>query len=138
MEEIFGYDIIEGQYVVNEQEAEVVKYYAEKYVEYSDNPPQEVIQAVFEELKERGGRKKITLEMAREQAKLSEKLYEFLFQEIREKFGEIIEKGLHKLIHRSSYFDAIANKKDKPVFVGESKPIIDIETFEKVKALSYE
>ena len=54
MSEILGYTRVNGNLEVNETEAKIVRFYFDKTIEYSDNPPQELVFAVMEEYECRG------------------------------------------------------------------------------------
>lgn len=51
---LFGYENVEGKFVANEAEVEIIRYIFDKYNEYTDNPPAVLIQEVIEECEERG------------------------------------------------------------------------------------
>ena len=66
----FGYDLVNGELVINEDEAKIAKYTFAKQKEYTDNPPEELVQAVIERYESRG--EEITYEDAKLKVSYSE------------------------------------------------------------------
>ena len=50
----FGYDFINGEFVVNQKQSKVVEFIYEKFIEYSTNPPRDLVEAVMEQATARG------------------------------------------------------------------------------------
>lgn len=92
MEKIFGYDIKDGKYVINEKEAEVVRFVFQKEVEYAEEPPEELVLNVIEEYEVDG--KTISYERAKKQVS-SYQIQRYIVKEIKEKFSSCFEqKGM--------------------------------------------
>ena len=89
MEKIFGYDIKDGKYVINEQEAEVVRFYYQKHAEYAEEPPEELVRNVIEEYEEDG--RVIAYEEAKKEVS-GYQLRHYIAKEIKEKFSSCFEQ----------------------------------------------
>lgn len=90
MKRPFGYDIVDGKLVVNEQEMEVVRFIYSRQEEYHQNPPKELVEIVYKE--ERHFDKKFTMEMAREKAKGDSRILIYVTNDVNEKFGHILKR----------------------------------------------
>lgn len=87
IEKIFGYDYVDGKYVINKQEAEIVKFITDRFDYYSENPPQDIVEAVYEENKEFDD--KYTMEQAYEAAKHNYRILYRVIDETNTEFGKI-------------------------------------------------
>lgn len=87
----FGYDLVNEELVINEAEAKIIRYTFTKQREYTDNPPEELVQNVIERYKDRG--KKITYEDAKLEVSYSEILY-YITKEVNNnpEFAETLKK----------------------------------------------
>lgn len=50
----YGYDIIKGKLVINEDESKVVRWIFERYLAYSENPPEELLKTAIKRARSRG------------------------------------------------------------------------------------
>lgn len=91
MEKIFGYDIKDGKYVINEKEAEVVRFYYQKHAEYTEEPPEELVRNVIEEYEADG--REITFEEAKTEVSAYQ-IRSYIVKEIQETFGESFEQSM--------------------------------------------
>jgi len=91
MEKVFGYDFIDGKLVVNEQEAEVVRFVFQKHEEYMEEPPEELVRNVIEEYEADG--KEITFEEAKKEVKYDQ-ILDYIAREVRETFGKNVEQSM--------------------------------------------
>lgn len=89
MKKVFGYDIKDGKYVINEAEAEVVRFIFEKHEEYSKEPPEELVLNVMEECEAEG--RAITYEKAKKEVS-SFQIKCYIAKEIKEKFSSCFEQ----------------------------------------------
>lgn len=64
---IFGYSVIDGKPIINEQESTIVKWIYERYFSYSENPPVELVETAMKQPKHRG---KLSKDMPYSEAKL--------------------------------------------------------------------
>lgn len=87
----FGYDLVNGELVINEDEAKSIKYAYAKQEEYTDNPPQELVDRVLEIARERG--EKLTYEEAKERVSYSD-ILDYIVREINSnaEFAETLKK----------------------------------------------
>ena len=93
----FGYDLVNGNLVINEEEAKILKYLYEKQEEYTDNPPKELVDRVLEIARERG--EELTYEEAKERVSYSA-ILEYITREmnLNEEFIKIIKKEHSQLL----------------------------------------
>ena len=92
MENLLGYDYVDGKLVINEDEAKIVKYLYVKLEEYTENPPQELVEHVLERAREDG--EELTYEEAKERVTLSA-ILEYITREMNsnEEFIAILKKS---------------------------------------------
>lgn len=135
MGEIFGYDCVNGKLVVNEEEAAVVKFIVKRQEEYLTNPPEELVQIVFEEMISRDKRRKITIKQAREKAKDDSRIMFYVTRDVAQEFGEEMLARINKKMYQSAafplkdYSEKLQQSLEKP-----HELILDRETFNKVQA----
>lgn len=127
VELVFGYDVTNAGLVVNEAEAEVVKYIFAKSQEYTTNPPSVLVQEVIGEYASRG--EEITSEEAAGKVPYA-RITCIIEDEVKEKWPEQYEMMLQKQNHNRVIFE---RRELKSHVSGE--PIIDRETWEKAQAI---
>lgn len=118
---VFGYDVTEAGLVVNEAEAEVVRYIFDKNDEYSSNPPAELVQEVIDEHKSRGD--EITADEAAKRVS-HQRITSLIEDEVKEKWPEQFESMVSKRAHNRSLHERRNS---------HLEPIIDHETWQKVQ-----
>ena len=121
MKNLLGYDYVDGKLVINEDEAKIVKYLYTKLEEYTENPPQELVERVLEIAREKG--EELTYEEAKE----------------RVTYGAIL-KYITKEMNLNEEFIAILKKSSSHSFCGQFKntnstdePIINKEDWDKAQ-----
>ncbi len=127
----FGYDEVDGKLVVNQEEAELVRYYYDRVMLYSDNPPVELIDEVYCSNLETNPN--YTREMAvdsirssaisRATADFQQKLREYLEAHPDKRESLEMQNGI------SAMFGGSPDKMVKE----EPLPIIDKDTFDQVQ-----
>ena len=118
----FGYDLVNGELVINEDEAKIVKYMYAKQIEYTENPPKELVDVVLEIAQENG--EELTYEEAKERVSYTA-ILEYIAREMNtnEEFRETLKK-----IKSYSYpFD------NSGIVTTNSTPIISKELWDKVQ-----
>lgn len=126
VELVFGYDVTSQGLLVNEGEAEVVRFVFNKIQEYTDNPPTELIQEVIDEHMSRG---EIISENDAAREVPYGRITHFIENEIKDRWPDQFESMLSKQAHNQAIFQ----KRDSQV-----EPIIDREEWEKVQAMMAE
>lgn len=92
MKNLLGYDYVDGKLVINEDEAKIVKYLYAKLEEYTENPPQELVERVLVKAREDG--EELTYEEAKERVTHSA-ILEYITREMNssEEFIAILKKS---------------------------------------------
>jgi hypothetical protein len=88
----FGYEFIAGKLVSKEEEAKILKHIFDKQIEYTDNPPEELVRRVIEIYEDRG--EEIKYEDAKKEISYSDILL-YLTKEMNSnpEFIEILKKA---------------------------------------------
>ena len=87
----FGYDLVNGELVINEAEAKIIRYTFAKQNEYTDHPPKELVDRVLAIAQEKG--EILTYEEAEERVSYSDVLA-YISREINSnaEFAETLKK----------------------------------------------
>lgn len=85
---LFGYENVDGKATVNNREAEIVRYIYDKYHEYTNNPPDVLIQEVIAEAED----VEEILDAAEIKARASLKIIPYLAKEVNEKWPNFKER----------------------------------------------
>lgn len=86
---LFGYDNVDGKAIVNNGEAEIVRYIYDKYHEYTNNPPDVLIQEVIADADAIGE----TLDDAEIMDRAALKVIPYLSKEVNEKWSNFKERA---------------------------------------------
>ena len=126
----FGYKVEGGRLVPNEIEAEIVSFIYERNDEYSQNPPEELVDIVHRE--ERLIDKTFTMEMAREKAKHDPRIILYVTRDVNEKYGEQIAKSHFALKTQAQQCAEVAKEQGFEVAT-RSEAIIGRATYDAVQ-----
>ena len=118
---LFGYENVDGKLVVNEAEAEIVRYVYDKYIEYSENPPAVLIQEVMAECDATG--EVLTDEEIKSRAAL--KVIPYLTNEVNEKWPNF------QPVNKVEQVLCTQKKQSKAT---KLEPIVDRDIWEQVNA----
>ena len=121
----FGYEMRDGKLVPHEIESAIVQYRYEKGIEYSENPPEELVREIIEECELDG--ETITYEEAKERVTQS-RIAHLIWSEIREKWKDYFENQSERA---NLYIGRLGEKKHQET---ESKPIVSREVWEQAQA----
>lgn len=88
-EQVLGYEIVDGCLSVNGEEADIVKYVFVKDLEYSEKPPDLLVQEVIDEFARRG--EEITTADAAKKVRES-RILQFIDEEVKEKWPDLHER----------------------------------------------
>lgn len=121
----FGYEMRDGKLVPREIESAIVQYRYEKGIEYSENPPEELVREIIEECELDG--ETITYEEAKERVTQS-RIAHLIWSEIREKWEDYFENQSERA---NLYIGRLGEKKHQET---ESKPIVSREVWEQAQA----
>lgn len=131
-EESFGYDLTDDGAIPNEEESEVVRYVFDKYVAYSDNPPDKLVQEVIEDYAARGAT--ITASDAAKKVSGS-RIIEAIDNEVKEQWPEAYQSMIDKRMHneglRAKRFSSEGAHSSEAT---EHSPLIPKEEWEEVQA----
>ena len=138
MEKILGYDYVDGKYIINETESEMVKFIIDQYLHYGEEPPIELIEIIYETNREYDP--DYTMEMAKEDAKSDGRIIYYIERDVKEKFKDYISKNFAgaNLRKRSYTISKESGEElDRRIrFYMENKvpieEIIDRDTYQKV------
>ncbi len=127
MEKIFGYDIVDGKYVINLTEAEMLKYRIELELEYAKNPPPSLVEELYQAYSR--DNPNYTREMAVEAAKHDPLIGRYIAEEMQKRFAAELEEYNRTHPQRPyNYIGRIARP-------AASEEIVDKDTFEQVQAI---
>lgn len=88
MEKVFGYDCIDGKYVPNAVESEIVKFTFRQNQHYHEEPPAELVEIVYNE--HRDNDMDYTIAMAKEDAKNDGRIIHYVTRDVNEKFKDYL------------------------------------------------
>lgn len=130
---VFGYDLTENGLVVNEDEAEVVKYIFTRRLELATDPPAELIQEVIDDYAKYG--EILPPDVAKQ--KISEARINALIEsEVKEKWPNEYESMIRKQQHNKNLMlKKMATPSDHSTITSsESEPIVSREVWEAAQA----
>lgn len=140
-EHALGYDMVDGELVINQAEAEMVKYIFDKRIEYTNNPPHKLIDAVIAEYAEKG----TTLTPDEAKKKVSDdQILELIDLEVVSKWESYLKEKAEETKNMS--FEKIPNVINPLYKYGDIKeikavsgePIVDYNLYRRVQEMNNE
>lgn len=126
LEKIVGYKSENGKLVVDENEAKVVQMVYEKYTQYSEHPPKELVDEVIEQHENTG--KKLSYEEAEKMVSV-DAIIRYITKEVNQKFAPIIIKeNMFAMLSSGEPLEEVMKYSKQ-----ELEPIVTEELYEKVQ-----
>ncbi len=132
MTDIIGYDLVNGELVINIEEVEFIKYIYARFEQYSVSPPNELVIEIYEE--EIVNNPEFSMEMAKTKAKESSRIYNYIIAEANSEFSDdLLRRIKEKLETHKMGFSYI--HEDPNCFRGKIQisEIIDNTVYEEVQ-----
>lgn len=137
-EQTFGYDMVDGELVMNQTEAEMVQYIFDKRIEYADNPPQQLIDEVAAEYAENGTM--LTPDEAKKKVSY-EQILKQIDSEVVSKWKSYLEEKAEETKKMS--FERVPNVINPLYVYGDIKeiktvsgePIVDYDLYRRVQEM---